>query len=245
MAKVITVLGGNGYIGRRCIQLLLKSVKDVKVYAVCRSGVMQNFGNEMDNRVEIIKGDCLYPGTFEDIIKKSFGIIHSIGVLFTNDNKNYHMMNKETCLRVAEIANDPLRTHKTNFVYISAMRGIPFPLSLKYGGYLESKRECEKKLLNDFPNINPIILRSGFVKSDEKKWTIPLYYGVNASEAIERRVIQKIIPNLGEKLQLPSSGIERDTLAHFAIAGALGKLEPRQIYSNDYLNDKKNKRELN
>jgi hypothetical protein len=237
-SKVITILGGNGYIGSKCINVLLKNFKDVKIYAISRSGKMK-YG-QYDDRVEIIKGDCRSPVSFRDIIEKSTGIIHSIGVLLTNDNQQYHLMNKMTCLEVAKVANQLSKEPKTNFVYVSAERGIPFPLSLKFHGYIESKRECEDKLMNDYQNINPIVLRPGFVKSKEKLWTVPLYHGVNACELIEKKLINRIIPGLGDKLQLPSRGIELDVLANFAVAGAVGKLKPKTIYSNDYLNDEKN-----
>lgn len=241
MSKIITVLGGNGFVGSRCISKILNSVSDAKVYAISRSGEIKYPNEKIDtDRLEIIKGDCLSPSGFEEIIKNSTGIIHAIGVLFTNDNLKYHQQNKETCLRVAEIANQSNKPDKTNIVYVSAERGIPFPLSLKYHGYIESKRECEKALLESYPNINPIILRPGFVKSDTKKWTIPIYHSVNAAHFFEKKLLSKISSNLGNTLQLPSDGIELDTLAHFAAAGALGKLNPHEIYSNDYLNDKSN-----
>jgi hypothetical protein len=239
MSQVITVLGGNGFIGTKCITTLLKNVKDVKIYAVCRSGIIKNSEIVNDSRVKIIKGDCLYPKSFENEIKESTGFIHSIGVLFTNDNNKYHLMNKETCLRVASIANEG--SNKANFVYVSAQRGIPFPLSLKYHGYIESKRECEKSLLQNYSKLNPIILRPGFVKSSEKSWTVPIYMGVNVAEFGEKKILDRVFPGAGEKLQLPSRGIEIDTLANFAVAGALGKLKPFEIYSNEYLLNTDNK----
>jgi nucleoside-diphosphate-sugar epimerase len=240
MSKVITVLGGNGFVGSRCIRKILNSVSDAKVYAISRSGKL-NYPDEIidKKRVEVIKGDCLSPSSFEDIIRNSTGIIHSIGVLLTNSNQEYHLQNKETCLRVAKIADEAGKGEKINLVYVSAERGLPFPLSLKYHGYIESKRECEKAL-ESFQNINPIILRPGFVKSDTKKWTLPIYYSVNAAHFIEKNILSKLYSNIGNSLQLPSDGIELDTLAHFAAAGALGKLNPHEIYSNDFLNNRMN-----
>ena len=228
MTKVITVLGGNGFIGSKCISTLLKNIPDIKIYAVCRSGKLKYPDNKFDERVEVIKGDCLYPTTFEDQIKKSTGIIHSIGVLLTNDTQKYHLMNKESCLRVAKIANES--KNKANFVYVSASRGIPFPLSIKYHGYIESKRECEKSLLESYPNLNPVILRPGFVKSNEKWWTVAIYLSVNSAELAERHLLNKLSPTLGERMQLPSSGIELETLSNFACAGALGLLKNKEIY---------------
>ncbi len=242
MSKVITILGGNGFIGSKCMNTLLKNIPDIKIYAISRSGNIKYPQNKKDSRVEVIKGDCLNPREFESIIKSSTGIIHSIGVLFTNSNEKYHLINKETCLKVAQIADSS--SNKPYIVYISAMRGIPFPLSLKYHGYIESKRECEQKLLQDFKNINPVILRPGFVKSEEKKWTVPIYYGVNLAEMGEKLLLDKMSPTIGEKLQIPSRGIELETLTTFASAGALGLLKSFQIYDNNYMTNEDNKVKL-
>jgi nucleoside-diphosphate-sugar epimerase len=241
MSKVITVLGGNGYIGSRCIDFMLKHIKDIKIFSVSRSARVKYPQNKKDERVEIVKGDCLNPSTFEEVIRQSTGIIHSIGILFGNDEQ-YQKANKESCLRVAKMANE--NKNKVNFVYLSASRGIPFPLSLKYSGYIKSKRECEKELLHSFHNINPIILRPGFVKSKEKPMTIPIYYGVNSAEFFERKILNKISPNLGQKLELPSKGIELDVLTKWITAGALGMLMSDEIYSNDYMNIKENYEKL-
>jgi uncharacterized protein YbjT (DUF2867 family) len=235
--KVITVLGGNGYVGSKCIITLLNNVKNIKINAVSRSGKIKYPNNKFDERVNMIKGDAYDPQSFADAIKESTGIIHSIGALFT-DTETYHKMNKETALRVAEIANQ--NKYKTNFVYISASRGMAFPLSLKYHGYIESKREAEKGLLSNFPNLNTIILRPGVVKSEEKGWTVPVYHSVNLAAAAEKLILNKIVPNIGEKLQLPTKGIDINVLARFATSGALGNLSPNEIYSNDFMNDKQN-----
>lgn len=233
MSRVITILGGNGYIGSKCMSKLLNSFPNIKINVISRTGAIKYPQNKLDSRVHIIKGDCLNPKEFEEVIKSSTGIIHSIGVLITNSNERYHLINKESCLRVADIANQS--QNKPNFVYISAARGIPFPLSLKYHGYIEAKRECERKLLSDYQNINPIILRAGFVKSTEKIWTLPIYYSVNFAEFMEKNLLNKINENIGEKLQLPSRGIELESLTNFACAGALGMLQEHKVYENDYM----------
>ena len=104
MSKIITVLGGNGYVGKKCIETLINNNKNIKVYAVCRSGKLDDPKYKFDDRVEVIKGDSLNPSSFEDIILKSDGIIHSIGALFAT-TEEYHRKNKETLLKVAEIAD--------------------------------------------------------------------------------------------------------------------------------------------
>ncbi len=237
-SKVITVLGGNGYVGNRCIKTILKNVQDVKIYIVSRSGSNTSIFNN-DKRINYIKGDAMNPEGFKDVILESTGIIHSIGTLITMDNNKYHQINKESCLRPAKYANDLLslsnQNKKINFVYVSAERGLPFPLSLKFHGYIESKRDTEKELLdqNKFSNLNSIILKPGFVKdSHDRKWSVPLYHGVNLVNFAEKNILSKFIPNIGEKLELPAAGIELEILSKYACAGAIGNLD-KSIYSND------------
>jgi nucleoside-diphosphate-sugar epimerase len=231
MNNIITVLGGNGYIGKRCIEKLLKHNQNLKINAICRTGKIDSSNYKFDNRVNVIKGDCLNPQSFLDAIKESTGIIHTIGTLISTDANKYDQLNRQTCIRVAEIAND--NKHNTNFVYISAERGLPFPLSLKFSPYLETKRKCENELLNVYTNLNSIILRPGFVMDKKDRiWSVPLYYGVNISNFIEENVLNKISNRVGECLQLPAHGIQLDTLAEFAALGALGKLEGKKVYDN-------------
>jgi nucleoside-diphosphate-sugar epimerase len=241
---IITVLGGNGYIGKRIIDTLLKSNNELKVFAVCRSGKLPNNNYNFDmNRLTVIKGDCMNPESFTNIIKESTGIIHSIGTLITNDPKQYDDMNRKTCTNVAKIANE--NSHLTNFVYISAERGLPFPLSIQFPGYLKAKRDCEEDLLKVYNRLNSVILRPGFVMDPiDRNWSVPLYYGVNLASIVEKKFLDKVANGLGEKLQLPAHGIPLKTLAHYGAAGALGKLDGHKIYPNSYLLDPSNYKEI-
>jgi len=251
--KVITVLGGNGYVGNRCIKTLLRNIQDIKVYIVGRSSNSNlSLLYNHDKRVSAVKGDAMNPEGFKDVLLESTGIIHSIGTLITPDNNKYHQINKETALATAKYANDLLASaanqsrKKINFVYLSAERGLPFPLSLKFNGYIESKREAEKELLDEskFAHLNTIVLRPGFVKDNkDRAWSVPLYYGVNLVNFAEKNFLQKIVPGIGEKLQLPAKGIELETLAKYACAAAAGNLG-KHIYPNDEMIEDVNKLNL-
>lgn len=243
MSKVITVLGGNGYIGSRCVYTLLENTNDVKVNVICRSGKINLDENIDQTKVNVIKGDCLHPETFKEAIKESTGFIHAIGVLFDSD-ESYQLYNKQSCTRVAELANE-LNPNKPNFVFVSAERGIPFPLSLKYGGYIKSKKEAEQTLLQDYSNINTLIVRPGFVKSKIKKWTGPLALAVAIPNIIERQILNRLSTKIGDSLQLPARAIDVDVLAKFAVAGALGNLKDGPVLSNDYMLEKSNLDKLN
>lgn len=231
---IISVLGGNGYLGKRIVDKILELEPNSKIYIICRSGRLESTNYNFDDRVQIIKGDCANPESFKEIISSSTGIIHSIGTLFSFDANEYDRLNRQTCIEVAKIANNNI--HITNMVYISAERGIPFPLSLKFKPYIDTKRRCEDQLLNEYTNLNTYILRPGFVKdARDRLWSLPLYYCVNFVNFIERMVLNRISKKIGEALELPAHGINLDIVAQYAASASLGRLGGKQIYSNDYM----------
>lgn len=241
LTKTITIIGGSGYVGSRCIQTLVNNVKDIKIYSVSKSGKENPNYHFSQDKVEFIKGDALNPSSFSHIIEKSDGVINTIGKLLSVDSPesidSYQKVNYETCMKIAQLANDLSALKKKNFVYISAERGLPFPLSLVFSDYINTKRKAEEKLINDFPNLNTYILRPGFINdSKERPYLIPLYYGVNLHNFIEKNFLDKIYPQIGDQLNLPAAGIELDVLSVFAAAAVLGKLDEK-IISNDFMND--------
>jgi nucleoside-diphosphate-sugar epimerase len=247
MSKNITILGGNGYIGNRCARVLLKNYEyeDIKINIISRN-ISEN-KKILDERVIYIIGDALKPEEFKEILLNSTGVIHSIGTLISGNAENYHIINKETCLRPAKIISDLYKEgiikEKINFVYISAERGLPFPLSLKFGGYIQSKREAENTLCDPvkISGINPIILKPGFVKdSSDRLWSIPLFYAVNLINYIERIILSRISSSIGYYFNLPAAGIELQNLANYAAVGAAGDLDSC-IYSNEEMINNKQK----
>jgi nucleoside-diphosphate-sugar epimerase len=241
MSKIISVLGGNGYVGKRCIDLLLKNSPDCKIYSISRT--IQGNLNVFDNRVRRIKGDCLNPDTFKDALLESTGIIHTIGQLLPSDTKgdSYYQTNYETCIRPAEMLNSAGKG--SHFVYLSAERGLVFPMSVVCNGYIESKRKAEKRLL-ELENLKTVILRPGIIEDpNERPWLMPVAMLANLSNKIERGVLNNFLPNIGDKINLPARTIYLNTVCLYAIAGALGKLNPG-IYSNDYMNDYTNTNEI-
>lgn len=237
MSKIVTVFGGTGFIGRRIIKKLLEQTPNIKIYSISNNPGYHHL--DQDKRTEYLKGNALQPEQFKDILEKSDAIVHSIGKLLTN-NQEYMKINYETCIRIAEVANNNNYHNNDNlkkiFVYISAERGLSFPLNIPFSGYIESKRKAEKELISRFKNIKPIILRPGMVyDAKERASLFPLYSMSNVINCAEKTFLDKILPNKGEKLGLPPAGIELEALASFAAAGALGKLK-YTVYSNDYMN---------
>jgi nucleoside-diphosphate-sugar epimerase len=231
--KIVTVLGGSGFVGKQCIYRLLKTT-DYSVISISRSGALDFSGYKDLTSVEKqrlinIKGSALNENDVSESLQKSFAVIHSIGTLISfapkEDQRSYNKLIYET----AKIASDVLKkgsSEKVNFVYISAERGLPFPLSLKFGGYIESKRKAESELFAN-EKINPYILRPGvIVDKTHRLWSVPLGVGVNIINSIET----KLGLTIGEILNFPSQATQLDVLSKFAVDGCMGKLN-KNIYS--------------
>ena len=248
MSKVITIVGGSGYLGKRCIQTFLKSYRDIKIYAISRN-IELNEAKKFDDRVEFIRGDALNPDSFAAYLKKSHGVIHTVGKLISleppTSDSSYNKINYETVMNIAKICEGSSEKERKNFVYISAERGLMFPLSLIFGGYIESKRKAEEKLLKEFPKLNTVILRPGLITDmKERPYLTPLSIAFDLTHLVEKKLVDNILPNAGQKLGLPASSIQLDTLCLYACAGTLGKLN-QKIYSNDYMNDLNNIKNIN
>ncbi len=244
MSKVVTILGGNGYIGRRCIESILHFDPNATVKVISRSGIISSYRvySYEIGKVEFIKGDCLNPESFVTVIEDSSSIIHSIGALLTtkpdNDPGSYNMMNKETCLRVAKIANE-CKTKK-RLVYISSAAGLPFPLSKPFGGYIQRKRETEEELVK-LTNLDTIILRPGFVvDAKDRAWSVPLKFPVDGLNMLDQMLVKKISGNLSNALTLPGKSIPLEIVAGYAALGSLGELENRIYYNEEMIENFKN-----
>jgi len=238
--KTITILGGNGYVGRKCVKRLLLNDSNAVVNVISRRGLdleKLELGKEYFSRINNVIADSLNPEDYKDVLLSSTGVIHSIGALMTLADKNsknsYEMKNKQSALRPAKFINDNSQLEKINFVYISAQRGITFPLSLLFKGYIETKRETENEL-KKLNRLSVTILKPGIIKDKLTRPEVtPLYNIVNITSKIEKTYLNKVCSNIGESLQLPSEGTELEVLAEVAALSALGLVERKEFSSLD------------
>ncbi len=212
----------------------------VIVNVISRHGVdfsKLEVSKENISRINNIKADSLNPEDYKDTLLSSTGIIHSIGALMTlakSDDKNsYEMKNKQSALRPAKYINEHSLLNKVNFVYISAQRGLTFPLSLLYKGYIETKRETELEL-KKLNKLSLTVLKPGIIKDELTRPIVtPIYHLANITNKIEKSVLNKVCSNFGETLQLPSEGTELEVLAEVAALSALGLLDKKDFSSSD------------
>ncbi len=206
--------------------------------------------NTYGKQIEFIKGDANNPesekNNITEYIQKSDGIIHTVGQLIASSESEYNQVNYESAINMANLVDkidlDKSNNLKKNFVFISAERGLMFPLSLKFSGYIDAKRKAEEALLTNYKNIIPIILRPGLIEdTTERPILTPVSMAFNAVNYLEKNVLNKVLPQIGEKVSLPAASISLDVLAMYAAAGAIGRFSKNAVvYGNDYMNDMDN-----
>ena len=239
MNSVITILGGNGFVGRKVIEkLLIRGSKSTKIYVISRSNKVNSNNYRYDDRVEFVKGNALHPEDFAHLIKKSTGVVHSIGTLLTlkpkDDPDSYYSLSYLTCQKIVDIIENESLKNKINFAYVSAGRGLIFPLSLIFSGYIDNKRAAEKLIFSkELRNINPTVFRPGVIKDAiDRPISVPIYHVANFYSMLEEKVYNKAFPGIGEKLNLPVEGTELADLATCIAKAVLGEIEGGKIYEN-------------
>lgn len=251
--KKITLLGGSGYVGRSCIKNIVKLDSNCLINVVSRSDKLDlkslDIGEDV-NRIKLIKADALHPETFKQELIESTGIIHSIGVLLSlksnNDPKSYYSTefltakNAIDCILNNKSSLNPIEPmSKRNFVYISADRGLPFPLSLAFNGYIKYKREAEKYIFNHIDEFKPYILRAGVITdNNQKPFLYPIEKGSIIINKIEENILNRFIGKSITEKMIPSYPTKLDHIGLLAAKGALGLinddygLEEKNVYNS-------------
>ena len=190
--KVLTVIGGNGFVGGAICRHA--SAMGAKVYAISRSGAPKT-QDVWTSQINWIKGNAMNPDTYEDVLKETDALVHTLGVLLDSsithfkrpgEPGTYEQINREAAKVIGKKLSD-LKNKK--MVYISGAQHPPF-----IPRYLTTKIEAEEFLFN-LPELRTTSLRPGFIHDSKiKSWTGPLHYGVDLYASVYG-VLSSFIPN--------------------------------------------------
>ncbi|CDW88623.1 UNKNOWN [Stylonychia lemnae] len=155
-------------------------------------------------------------------------------------DESLEAMNRDSCKLMAEHFNNACKKQdkKGHFVFISASKSIT-PVLQKYS---DMKEQAESFLLNNCPEIIPVILRPGFVWSEnERSWSVPVKVANDFGYELKKKVLP-LIPEsrLIDHLFPQSQSTKLSLLADFAIQGALGQLDDlnkSHIWTNEKMNE--------
>ena len=103
-------------------------------------------------------------------------------------------LNRDSCKLMAEHYNNALKQKgiKGHFLFISAAPSIA-PMLTKY---VQMKIQAENFLLNNCPELKPIILRPGFVyHPSERGWSVPVRVANDVGYELNKKVIRNLPGN--------------------------------------------------
>ncbi|KAL4465847.1 hypothetical protein ABPG74_004084 [Tetrahymena malaccensis] len=164
--NLITIIGGNGYIGRSIAKHAIN--RGFNVNCISRSGQVKDGSGQShwDKKINHIKGDALKPQEFKDILIQSDKIIHSVGILRAQSDEQYVQLNRDSAVSIAKYVDElSLQDNLTRkFLMISSSHYPPFMKR-----YLETKEEAEKIIKNE-TKLNYVILKPGFIYSAKERW---------------------------------------------------------------------------
>ena len=142
------VTGCTGYVANFIIIELAKKYPMLEIIGMSRQGkartpeIMHRYHN-----VSYVKGNCLEPSTYKDLVQDVDGCIHTVGTLIDNKKKphlSYSAMNRDTAIFTAKELNlSASPDKKKTFVYLSSAKPPPF-----LEEYITSKIEAEQYLFN-------------------------------------------------------------------------------------------------
>lgn len=158
MQKIITVVGGSGFIGRHVVQALCREGYTVRV--LCRDVIaaapLKTFGQV--GQVVLQHADITRPATLSGALTGSYGVINLVGILQPSGRQKFNSVQAEGAKLIAELAS---KEGVKRLIHISAIGAD----RIQNSRYAKSKKTGEDAVKSIFPTAT--ILRPSLVVGAE------------------------------------------------------------------------------
>lgn len=168
-SRIITVIGGSGFLGRYVVRALAQ--KSYRIRVLCRDTEKASFLKPYGDvgQIAIQYGDITDPETIEKNIDGSYAVINLVGVLFEKGSQSFSDIHTTGAEKVARFA---IQADVKKYIHISSL-GVDRAVSSHYA---RTKLQGEESVLSVFPNAT--ILRPSVVFGPEDN-----FYNMFASMA--------------------------------------------------------------
>jgi len=152
--KIITIVGGTGFLGRYVITRLAKAGYTLRVISR-RPGSAEYLKTAGDiGQIIFFNGDLTHPESLMDKIDGSYAVINLVGVLFESGRQNFTALHARGAEKLALMAKE---AGVSRFIHISAL-GVD---KAGESNYARSKLLGERAVLAAFPEAT--ILRPSII----------------------------------------------------------------------------------
>lgn len=142
--KLVTVIGGTGFVGQTLVNALMRDGYDVQVLARNASACKNMFPlSAGGGRLYLRNADITQPKTLHDAFDDSWAVINLVGILFEKGRQRFSAIHTQCAERLAKMAKE---AGVSRYIHMSAL-GIN---KAKGSRYANSKETGEKSVSSAF-----------------------------------------------------------------------------------------------
>lgn len=159
--KIITILGGSGFVGRHVVQRLARRGDLLKIGCRDINHAMHLLPMGNPGQIRLIPTNVRDEASARQAIKGSDCVINLVGILFEKNKQTFQSVHVEAAQRIARICKEE---GVQNLVHLSALGAAKESSS----NYAKTKAEAEEAIISKFPDA--VIFRPGLIYGAEDRF---------------------------------------------------------------------------
>lgn len=159
--KIITVVGGTGFVGRYVIKLLAQQGYSIRVIARNPDAALHLKTAGEVGQIVLTPGNLARPESLQGKLDNSWAVINLVGILFETRGQSFSTLHAKGAEKLAQLAK---AAGAERFVHMSSI-GVDKPVMSKY---MRTKALGEKAVQAAFPEA--IILRPSVIFGAEDQF---------------------------------------------------------------------------
>lgn len=155
--KIITIVGGTGFVGHYVVRQLARSGYTIRVISRNPDAALELKTSGDVGQIVLMKGDLAKPESLAGKLDGSYAVINLVGILFESGRQTFTRLHAQGSEKLAQLAK---AAGAKRFIHVSSL-GI----DKASGQYAHSKAVGEKAVLAAFPEAT--VLRPSVVFGPE------------------------------------------------------------------------------
>jgi len=159
--KIITIVGGTGFVGRYVVKLLAERSYSIRVIARNPDAALHLKTAGEVGQIVLVRGNLARPESLQGKLDNSWAVINLVGILFETNHQNFSALHAKGAEKLAQLAK---QAGAERFVHMSSI-GVDKAVTSKYA---RTKEMGEKAVKAAFPEAT--ILRPSIIFGPEDQF---------------------------------------------------------------------------